>query len=82
VDAAYIEWGKPGQKSIAAAHPDEMDKLGFAAGSMGPKVQAACEFARNTGSTAVIGSLENIEAIVQGSSGTRISLDTEGIIFR
>ncbi|WP_343350822.1 carbamate kinase [Pseudomonas sediminis] len=82
VDAAYIEWGKPGQKAIAAAHPDEIEKLGFAAGSMGPKVQAACEFARNTGSSAVIGSLENIEAIVQGRSGTRISLDCNGIVYR
>jgi len=82
VDAAYVDWGKPGQRSIAAAHPDEIEKLGFAAGSMGPKVQAACEFARNTGNTAVIGSLENIEAIVQGSSGTRIGLDTEGIDYR
>ena len=81
VDAAYVDWGKPTQKSIAAAHPDEIDKLGFAAGSMGPKVQAACEFARNTGSTAVIGSLENIEAIVQGTSGTRISLDCDGIRY-
>ena len=82
VDATYIDWGKPTQKSIAEAHPDELDKLGFAAGSMGPKVQAACEFARNTGSTAVIGSLENIEAIVQGKSGTRISLDYSAIAYR
>jgi hypothetical protein len=81
-DATYIDWGKPTQKSIAEAHPDELDKLGFAAGSMGPKVQAACEFARNTGSTAVIGSLENIEAIVQGKSGTRISLDYSAIAYR
>ena len=49
VNAAYIDFGKPTQKSISYAHPDEMEKLGFAAGSMGPKVQAACEFARHTG---------------------------------
>ena len=66
-------YGKPTQKAIGQAHPDEMEKLGFAAGSMGPKVQAACEFARHTGKVAVIGSLSDIEAIVQGKAGTRIS---------
>jgi hypothetical protein len=73
VDAAYIDWGKPTQKAIAQAHPDELERLGFAAGSMGPKVQAACEFARATGKVAVIGSLADIEAIVQGKAGTRVS---------
>ncbi|MCQ4294358.1 carbamate kinase [Pseudomonas stutzeri] len=74
VDGAYVDWGTPKQRRIHEAHPDELERLGFAAGSMGPKVQAACEFARNTGKVAVIGSLGDIEAIVQGSAGTRISL--------
>ena len=82
VDAAYIDWGKPTQKAIAQAHPDELERLGFAAGSMGPKVMAACEFARNTGKIAVIGSLANIEAIVQGTSGTRISTAEAGLSYR
>jgi carbamate kinase len=43
---------------------------------MGPKVQAACEFARNTGKVAVIGSLSDIEAIVQGKAGTRTRIST------
>lgn len=81
VDAAYIDWGKPTQKAIAQAHPDELERLGFAAGSMGPKVQAACEFAQNTGKVAVIGSLANIEAIVQGKLGTRISTAEPGIRY-
>ncbi len=81
VNAAFIDFGKPTQKAIGQAHPDEMEKLGFAAGSMGPKVQAACEFARQTGKTAVIGSLSDIEAIVQGSAGTRISTATPGIRY-
>ncbi|MFJ7285939.1 carbamate kinase [Pseudomonas sp. NPDC099000] len=81
VNAAFIDFGKPTQKAIAQAHPDDMEKLGFAAGSMGPKVQAACEFARHTGKTAVIGSLSDIEAIVQGTAGTRISTATPGITY-
>ncbi|WP_339522296.1 carbamate kinase [Pseudomonas sp. EL_65y_Pfl2_R96] len=81
VSAAFINFGKPTQKAIAQAHPDDMEKLGFAAGSMGPKVQAACEFARHTGKTAVIGSLSDIEAIVQGKAGTRITTATAGITY-
>ncbi|WP_416422652.1 carbamate kinase [Pseudomonas sp. App30] len=81
VQAAFIDWGKPTQQAIAQAHPDALEQLGFAAGSMGPKVQAACEFARNTGKVAVIGSLADIDAIVQGSAGTRISTATPGIRY-
>ncbi|HAO74768.1 MAG TPA: carbamate kinase, partial [Pseudomonas sp.] len=53
--------------------------LGFAAGSMGPKIEAACQFARDTGKVAVIGSLEQIEAIVRGAAGTRVSLAATGL---
>lgn len=82
VDGAYIDWGKPTQKAVAEAHPDELERLGFAAGSMGPKVQAACEFARETGKVAVIGSLADIEGIVQGTKGTRVTAAKPGISYR
>ncbi|MGY4531461.1 carbamate kinase [Pseudomonas sp. TE3786] len=82
VAATYVDWGKPTQKAIAEAHPDELERLGFAAGSMGPKVQAACEFARNTGKVAVIGSLADIEAIVQGKAGTRVTTANPGLSYR
>lgn len=82
VDAAYVDWGKPTQKAIAEAHPDELERLGFAAGSMGPKVQAACEFARHTGKVAVIGSLPDIEAIVRGTAGTRVTTQQAGLTYR
>ncbi|MDN7139573.1 carbamate kinase [Pseudomonas sp. JQ170] len=82
VNAAYIDWGKPTQKAVAEAHPDELERLGFAAGSMGPKVQAACEFARNTGKVAVIGSLADIEEIVKGTAGTRVTTAKPGISYR
>lgn len=82
VEATYVDWGKPTQKAIAQAHPDALEALGFAAGSMGPKVQAACEFARATGKTAAIGSLAGIEAIVQGKGGTLVSTAKPGIEYR
>ena len=81
VDAVYINWNKPDCKSIARAHPEELEKMGFAAGSMGPKVQAACEFAR-TGKRAAIGALADIEAIVNGEGGTQITTTQNGIIYR
>ncbi|WP_447591317.1 carbamate kinase [Aquipseudomonas campi] len=81
VSAAFIDWGLPTQKAIAQAHPDALQQLKFAAGSMGPKVQAACEFARHTGKVAAIGSLADIEAIVQGTGGTRVSTGFSGIHY-
>lgn len=82
VDGAYVDWGQPTQRAIAEAHPDALERLGFAAGSMGPKVQAACEFARATGRTAVIGSLAQIEAIVRGDAGTRVSTAAGALRYR
>ena len=46
---------------------------------MRPKVVAACDFARATGRPAVIGGLADIEALVAGSAGTRISTDVDGL---
>ncbi len=82
VEAAFIDWGKPTQKAIAQAHPEELERLGFAAGSMGPKVQAASEFAQKTGKPAVIGALKDIEAIARGQAGTRVSTGAGGIQYR
>ena len=39
---------------------------GFAAGSMGPKVEAAIEFVERTGKTAAIGALQDLVAISRG----------------
>ena len=69
------------QKAIAVASPEEMEKLNFAAGSMGPKVQAAVNFARNTGKDAVIGSLSDIVDIVKGKAGTRITKNADHITY-
>jgi carbamate kinase len=82
-DAAYVDWGSPGQRAIAAAHPDALDALHdeFGAGSMGPKVEAAAAFARG-GRRAVIGSLVDIPAMLAGAAGTLVSPDIDGIAYR
>lgn len=80
VDGAYLDWGKPEQKRIALAAPDAALAFGFASGSMGPKIEAAANFAKATGKDAVIGALADIEQIVAGKAGTRISGKAEGVI--
>jgi carbamate kinase len=70
VDGVYLDWGTPQARKIDRATPDELEAYEFAAGSMGPKVEAACAFVRETGKLAAIGALADIEAIVQGTAGT------------
>ena len=72
VDGVYVDWGTPDARKISKATPDEMETYQFAAGSMGPKVEAACTFVRETGKRAAIGSLADIEAIVAGEAGTNL----------
>jgi len=72
VDGVYTGWGTPSQDRLGHVTPDELADLELPAGSMGPKVQAACGFATNTGNEAVIGSLVDIAKIVTGDAGTRV----------
>ena len=81
VDGAYIDWGKPEQTRIALATPDAALAFCFASGSMGPKIEAAANFAKATGKDAVIGALADIEQIVAGKAGTRISGKAEGVTY-
>ncbi|MDF0606297.1 carbamate kinase [Neisseriaceae bacterium TC5R-5] len=81
VSAVFTDWNQPTQRAIRQAHPTDMAKIDFAEGSMSPKVQAACKFAQRTGKVAVIGSLADIEGMVQGKCGTRISTEMPSIHF-
>ena len=47
----------------------------FAAGSMGPKISAACAFVRGGGKLAGIGRLADARAIIERHAGTRVSAD-------
>jgi carbamate kinase len=82
VDAVYLDWGTPQQRRVVTAHPDALDPGLFPAGSMGPKVEAAADFARASGRTAVIGSLEQLSSMLAGDGGTRISVQAEGMEAR
>jgi carbamate kinase len=76
VDAVYADWGTPDQRAISEATPDMLDPGSFAAGSMGPKVQAACWFAQHGGGFAAIGSIDETQALLRGEAGTRVALQT------
>ncbi len=58
-----------------------LDAYDFPAGSMGPKVEAAQDFARTTGHSAVICALPDIIAAVKGEKGTTVSVDAGQIAF-
>lgn len=70
VDGVYVNWGTPEARKIDRVTPEELEAYEFAAGSMGPKVEAACAFVHETGKRAAIGALPDIEAIVEGKAGT------------
>ena len=72
VDGVYTGWGTPEQTKLGSVTVDEIVEMNLPAGSMGPKVAAACEFASATKNEAVIGSLADIDTIVTGSAGTRV----------
>lgn len=79
VAAVARDFGTRAARGIRRAHPDAIAGLGFEAGSMGPKVEAACGFVRTQGGFAAIGALEEVQAILEGSAGTRIANSVEGI---
>lgn len=72
VAAVYQNWGKATQQPIRQIAATELNSMSFAAGSMAPKVKAACQFVQATQKPAVIGALEQIQAMLQGVSGTQI----------
>ena len=72
VDGVYLDWGKPTQRKLEQISAADLKNHSFAAGSMGPKVNAAIQFVENTGQRSAIGSLEDIEQIVEGKAGTNV----------
>lgn len=71
-DGVYLDWMTPAQSRLGWVTPEELDAHSFAAGSMGPKVEAAKRFVRATCNRAAIGRLEDIARIVAGEAGTNV----------
>ena len=79
VDAVYSGWGTPEQRAIRRATPEALAESEFAAGSMGPKVRAACQFVEETGGIAAIGSISDTPALLTGEAGTLVTPDADGL---
>jgi len=78
IDGVYVDWGRLTARRIARTTPAELCSYGFASGSMGPKVEAACNFVQESGLRAGIGALGDLAQIVAGEAGTIIVPEGEG----
>jgi carbamate kinase len=76
VEYVYLDYGKPSQrplKTLAAAEARQHLEDGqFAAGSMGPKMEAALDFLSRGGQRVLITQPETLAAALEGHSGTHI----------
>jgi carbamate kinase len=77
VPGIYEDWGRTTQHLLAHESPESLSRRHFEAGSMGPKVEAVCDFVKQTGKRAVIGALDEIDAMVEGTAGTSIELQND-----
>ena len=79
VDAVQVDFGTPAARSLDDIDAAALRGHTFAAGSMGPKVGAACRFAERTGGLAGIGALADAAAILRGERGTRVRSRTRAV---
>jgi carbamate kinase len=80
-DAVYVDWGTPAQRPIRRAPAAALAALPLPAGSMGPKVEAACRFVTATGKTAAIGALPDLASILAGEAGTTVDAKAAAIEY-
>ncbi|HVX32335.1 MAG TPA: carbamate kinase [Solirubrobacterales bacterium] len=73
VDAVRVGWGTDRERPLGRATVEQLRTMEFAAGSMAPKVEAACRFVEATGRAAAIGALGDADRIVRGEAGTRVT---------
>ena len=81
-ESVYVNYGTPEQKGISEANPYALAEFDFPAGSMGPKVEAAQDFARATGGRSIICALADVAAAVRGDKGTTIAPNAGETTFR
>jgi carbamate kinase len=73
VPAVEDGYGTPAARVIHRATVAQLRAMSFPAGSMGPKVEAACRFAEATGGMAAIGRLSDAAALLAGDTGTVVT---------
>ena len=65
-------FGTPQAELVRSARVPDLRSNGFPAGSMGPKVEAACRFVEATGRPAIIGALTDSPELLAGRAGTTV----------
>jgi carbamate kinase len=79
VDSVYLNYGREGQRALHHAGLEEIsayyEQGHFAAGSMGPKIEAAIEFLRAGGKEVIITAPELVGEAMEGKAGTRLRAD-------
>jgi carbamate kinase len=73
VPCVLLNFGTPTETPITHSTPAQMRTFDFAAGSMGPKVEALCRFVEITGDMAAVGAMEDASAILAGTAGTIVT---------
>jgi carbamate kinase len=73
VPAVVADYGTAHAAPIRHTTPAQLRSRDFPAGSMGPKVDAACRFVELTGNIAAIGALDSPAAMLRGTEGTIIT---------
>lgn len=79
--AVYEDFGKPTQRAIHTVSTKALQAYNFPAGSMGPKVDAVCDFVDITSKKAAIGSLFELDEILSGEAGTHIGKNHELVFY-
>jgi carbamate kinase len=79
VDGVALDHGTPQERWLGTVAPAELRAAQqdgqFAAGSMGPKVEAVCRFVERIGGVAAIASLDDAVGAVRGDAGTQVRGD-------
>jgi carbamate kinase len=70
VEAIEVGYGTPEARPLREATPEQLEGMELAAGSMGPKAEAAARFVKEGGKLAVVTSLEQAKPALEGEAGT------------
>jgi carbamate kinase len=82
VDAIYVNFARPDARALHTVTTADLRRLAadgqFPAGTMGPKVEAACRFAATGSGHAIVTWPAQIVAALDGRAGTRIIGEAQG----
>jgi carbamate kinase len=82
VERVALDFGTRWQRDMARLTVSDAERLlaegEFPPGSMGPKIESAARFVRETGGAAIVTCAERLLDAVEGAAGTRVVPDAQG----